>query len=302
MEPRRLYLMIAPAQAGEKVDTLLRQVLGLSGTAVKRAKALPDGILLDGEPVWVSRRVEAGQTLTVTVGENREGGGPKPVPGPLDLVYEDGDLVVVNKAPGVPAHPGPGHYEDTIGNFLMDYYKKAGVTAGYHPVHRLDRGTSGLMVVAKHPHAQEVLRRRLHTDHFRRIYLAVCDGVPRPAQGMVEAPIGRAEGSILARRVDPAGQWARTRYRVLGVWEGRALVELALDTGRTHQIRVHMAHLGCPLTGDFLYGTEDQALIARPALHAWQITLCHPVTGQALSWAAPLPADMAGLVPGFTGR
>ena len=302
MEPRRLCLVIAPAQAGEKVDTLLRQVLGLSGTAVKRAKALPDGILLDGVPVWVSRRVEAGQTLTVTVGENREGGGPKPVPGPLDLVYEDGDLVVVNKAPGVPAHPVPGHYEDTIGNFLMDYYKKAGVAAGYHPVHRLDRGTSGLMVIAKHPHAQEVLKRALHTDGFRRVYLAVSDGVPDPPEGVVEAPIGRAEGSILARRVDPAGQWACTQYRVLGVWEGRALVELALDTGRTHQIRVHMAHLGCPLTGDFLYGTEDRALIPRPALHAWQITLCHPVTGQAFSWTAPLPADMAGLVPGFTGR
>ena len=302
MGPRRLTITVSPDQAGQNVDQLLRQVLGLSGTAVKRAKALPDGILLDGAPVYVNRRVQAGQALSVTVGEAQVQAGPRPVPGPLDVVYEDPDLVVVNKAPGVPAHPGPGHYDDTIGNFLAFYYQQSGLIAGYHPVHRLDRGTSGLMVVAKYPHAQEALKRALHTDAFRRVYLAVCDGVPQPAQGVVEAPIGRAEGSILARRVDPSGQRARTRYRVLEVWAGRALVELVLDTGRTHQIRVHMAHLGCPLTGDFLYGTEDRALISRPALHAWQIALRHPITGQPLSWTAPLPADMAGLVPGFTGR
>ena len=304
MEVRRLRITVTPDQEGQKVDALLRQALGLSGTVIRRAKALPDGILLDGQPVYVSRRVQAGQTLCVAVGDTGAPGGPAPVEGPLDVVYEDGDLIVLNKAPGVLSHPGPGHHSDTIGNFLSYYYKKAGITAGFHPVHRLDRGTSGLMVVAKHAHAQEVLKRQLHTDAFRRTYLALCDGTPQPAQGVVEAPIGRAEGSILARRVDPAGQWARTRYRVLGGYEGRALVELVLDSGRTHQIRVHMAHIGCPLTGDFLYGREDPGLIARPALHAWRVSLLHPVTGQALSWTAPLPADMARLAPPgpVTGR
>lgn len=304
MDPRRLTITVSQDQDGQKVDTLLRQALGLSGTVIRKAKALPDGILLDGLPVYVSRRVQTGQTLCVVVGDTGVAGGPEPVEGPLDLVYEDGDLIVVNKAPGVPSHPGPGHYSDTIGNFLSYYYKKSGVIAGFHPVHRLDRGTSGLMVVAKHAHAQEVLKRQLHTDAFCRTYLAICDGVPDPGQGVVEAPIGRAEGSILARRVDPAGQWARTRYRVLGAHEGRALVELVLDSGRTHQIRVHMAHIGCPLTGDFLYGIEDRALIPRPALHAWRVALLHPVTGRPLSWTAPLPDDMARLAPPglVTGR
>ena len=161
---------------------------------------------------------------------------------------------------------------------------------------RLDRGTSGLMVVAKHPHAQERLKRQLHTPDFRRVYLAVCDGVPEPPEGVIDAPLGRAPGSLIARRVDPAGQEAVTRYRVLRAGQGRALVELELDTGRTHQIRVHMAHIGHPLTGDFLYGTEAHSLISRPALHSAKLSLLHPVTGEPMAWEQPLPEDMKRLI------
>ena len=178
-----------------------------------------------------------------------------PTPGPLDIVYEDGDLLVLNKAPGVTVHPGPGHYADTLCNFIAYYYRERGITADVHPVQRLDRGTSGLMVVAKHPHAQERLK-----------------------------------------RVDPAGQAAVTRYRVLRTGRGRALVELELDTGRTHQIRVHMAHIGHPLTGDFLYGTEAHSLISRPALHSARLSLLHPVTGARMAWEQPLPEDMKRLI------
>ena len=152
------------------------------------------------------------------------------------------------------------------------------------------------MVVAKHPHAQERLKLQLHTSAFRRIYLAVCDGVPQPSEGTVDAPIGQVPGSLIARQVDPDGQWAHTRYRVLYAANGRSLVELELDSGRTHQIRVHMAYLGCPLTGDFLYGTEDKRLIARPALHSARLHLTQPVTGEALAWESPLPEDMAALL------
>ena len=294
--PRRLSLTVSAAQAGAAVDTLLRRGLGLSGTVIRRVKWLEDGILLDGERVHTDRRAAEGQVLSVRV----DGGSPRsgmiPVPGPLDIVYEDLDLLVLNKAPGVPCHPGPGHYSDTLGNFIAYYYKINGIQADYHPVHRLDRGTSGLLVVAKHPHAQEKLKVQLHTPQFRRWYLAVCEGTPEPAAGVVDAPIGPVPGSLMARRVDPAGQRARTRYRVLRTGRGRALVELELETGRTHQIRVHMAHLGCPLTGDFLYGVEDPALIPRPALHSARLALRHPVTGEDLTWELPLPEDMAGLL------
>ena len=142
----------------------------------------------------------------------------------------------------------------------------------------------------------ERLKLQLHTPAFRRVYLAVCDGAPSPAAGVIDAPIGRAPGSLVERRVDPAGQRAVTAYRTLKAADGRALVELELDTGRTHQIRVHMAHLGCPLTGDFLYGREDKALISRPALHSARLSLRHPVTGAAMEWTSPLPPDMAALL------
>ncbi len=293
---RYLTLPISGELAGSEVYTLLRRHLGLSGTVLRRVKWLSDGITVDGARVNVRFRVAAGQVLSVRLSDPDSASQPLPRPGPLDLVYEDEDLVVVNKAPGVLVHPSHGHFDDTVGNFLMARYRENREGAGFHPVHRLDKGTSGLLVVAKHPHAQEQLKRQLHTPAFRRIYLAVCEGIPRPAEGHIDAPIGRVPGSLMARRVDPAGQPASTRYRVLRTGQGRALVELELDTGRTHQIRVHMAHTGHPLTGDFLYGMEDHSLISRPALHSARLSLLHPVTGEPMAWEQPLPEDMARLV------
>ena len=295
--PRRLTLTVSPAQADRKVDALLRGPLALSGTAVKRARRLEDGILLDGVRAAAGDRVQAGQVLSVVVGDTEVSGAIAPAPGPLDIVYRDQDVLVLNKAPGVAVHPGPGHHTDTIGNFLMDYYRKEGILADFHPVHRLDRGTSGLLLVALHGHAQEVLKELLHTPSFRRVYLAVCEGVPEPLSGVIDAPIGRLEGSALARTVRPDGQRAVTRYQTLGTGHGRALVRLELETGRTHQIRVHMAHIGHPLTGDFLYGTEDPALIPRPALHAAELAFNHPITGRPMAFTAPLPQDMTVLAP-----
>ena len=294
--PRRLTLTVSPDLAGRKVDFLLRRCLHLSGTLIRRAKWLPDGITLDGEPAHTDHTTGAGQVLSVLVGDLERRSGVLPAPGPLDIVYEDEDLIVLNKAPGVLVHPGHGHFSDTLGNFLLHYYDSRGLTADFHPVHRLDKGTSGLLVVAKHAHAQEVLKEALHTPAFRRYYLAVCEGTPEPRSGVIDAPIGRLPGSLLAREVRPDGQRARTRYRVLERANGCTLLALELETGRTHQIRVHLAHLGHPLTGDFLYGTEDPALIPRPALHSHRISLIHPVTGEHLSWTAPLPADMARLI------
>ena len=294
--PRRLELRVTAALAGEKIDTLLRRELHLSGTVIRRIKWLEDGILLDGVRAITGQRAAEGQVLSVRLADPAHRGSMVPAPGPLDIVYEDGDLLVLNKAPGVTVHPGPGHYADTLCNFIAYYYKEQGITADVHPVQRLDRGTSGLMVVAKHPHAQERLKGQLHTPAFRRVYLAVCDGTPEPPAGVVDVPIGRVPGSLVARRADPAGQRAVTRYRTLDAGRGRALVELELDTGRTHQIRVHMAHLGCPLTGDFLYGREDKALISRPALHSARLSLLHPVTGEAMEWTSPLPPDMNALL------
>lgn len=293
---RRLELTVTPELAGVKVDTLLKRHLHLSGTVVRRIKWLEDGILVDGVRVYTDYRPEAGQVLSVRLSDPHRNSGVVPAPGPLDIVYEDEDVIVLNKAPGVSVHPGPGHFDDTLGNFLVDYYEKTGQEADFHPVHRLDRGTSGLIVTAKHPHAQEALKDQLHTERFKRVYLAVCQGVPEPPAGVVDAPLGPRPGSLMEQMVRPDGKRARTRYETLEVRNGRALLRLELDTGRTHQIRVHMAHMGCPLTGDFLYGTEDKALIPRPALHSAELSFRHPLTGKALEFQSPLPEDMARLL------
>ena len=293
---RRIELTIPPELAGIKVDTLLKRHLHLSGTVVRRIKWLPDGILVDGARVNTRFCPREGQVLSVRLDDPERRSGIVPAPGPLDILYEDGDMVVLNKAPGVSVHPGPGHFDDTLGNFLLDHYDQEGETADFHPVHRLDRGTSGLLAAAKHPHAQEVLKNQLHTNAFRRTYLAVCEGVPQMPEGTIEAPLGPKPGSLMEQMVRPDGKFARTRYKVLGSHEGRALVELELDTGRTHQIRVHMAYLGHPLTGDFLYGKEDRTLIGRPALHSHRLELCHPVTGERMTFTAPLPQDMEMLL------
>ena len=294
---RRLELVLGPEDGGVKVDTLLRRRLHLSGTVIRRIKWLPDGILVDGARVNTAFRPREGQTLSVRLSDPERRSGILPAPGPLDIVYEDGDLLILNKAPGVPVHPGPGHFNDTIGNFLLNYYNSEGIEGDFHPVHRLDRGTSGLLAVAKHAHAHEGLQHQLQEGTLRRAYLAVCEGVPVPRRGCVEAPIARAPGSVLKREVNPQGAPARTHYEVLATGRGRSLVALRLDTGRTHQIRVHLAHLGCPLVGDFLYGEELTALPGRFALHSHRLLLRHPLTGEEMTLCSPLPPALAALMP-----
>ena len=292
--PRRLELTVTADQAGEKIDTLLRRELRLSGTVIRRVKWLDDGILLDGMRVTTACRPAAGQVLSVRVADPDGQGDMVPTPGPLDIVYEDGDLLVLNKAPGVLVHPGPGHYSDTLCNYIAWYYKKAGISADVHPVQRLDKGTSGLLVVAKHPHAQEQLKRQLHTPAFRRIYLAVC-GNPPAAGGVHDAPHRPRPRLPHGPPGGPCGPARLHRYRVLRTGQGRALVELELDTGRTHhRIRVHMAP-SATLTGDFLYGTEDHSLISAPLPPA-RLSLRHPRHREPMAWELTSAEDMARLV------
>ena len=293
---RYLTLYITEELAGTEVNTLLRRQLGLSGTVLRRVKWLEDGITVDGSRVNVRCRVAAGQVLSVRLSDPDSAGQPWPSRGPVVILYEDSDLVIVNKPPDMLVHPSHGHFADTLGNYLMWHYLENREASGFHPVHRLDKGTTGLLVAAKHPYGQEKLKKQLHTGDFRRIYLAVCDGIPQPSEGLIDVPIGPDENSLTAQRVRPDGKASRTHYRMVRTAGARALVELELDTGRTHQIRVHMAHIGCPLTGDFLYGTEAPELISRPALHSARVEITHPVTGEGLEFTCPLPEDMEKLL------
>jgi 23S rRNA pseudouridine1911/1915/1917 synthase len=293
--PRRLQVTILPEWEGMRVSSVLRYKVGISGTLLRRMKWVEDGILLDGSRVFANQTVTAGQVLDVRLSDPEEKQEFPATPGELDIVYEDRDLIVVNKAPGVSVHPGPGHYTDTLGNFLLWHFQQEGEALSLHPVHRLDKGTSGLIVTAKHPFAQDQLRLQLHTNRFQRRYLAVCQGRLEPETGTIDLPIGRCDDSIVKRQVRKDGDPAVTHYETLSAQGDRSLLRLELETGRTHQIRVHLAHLGHPLVGDFLYGTES-AEISRPALHSAELSLVHPVTGETLGWTAPLPEDMAVLL------
>lgn len=293
---RRLDYTVPEGADGVRVDTLLRKTLNLSGTVIRRIKWLEDGILVDGQRVNTRFIPRAGQVLSVRLSDPERRSGVAPRSGALDVVYEDGDVIVLNKAPGVCIHPGPGHYDDTVGNFLLDHYDRNGEQADFHPVHRLDKGTSGLLVCAKHPHAQERLKAQLHTPAFQRTYLAVCEGELTPADGVVDAPLGAKPGSLVEQRVTEDGKPALTRYETVRAANGRSLLRLELSTGRTHQIRVHMAYLGHPLVGDFLYGTERRDLIARPALHSFRLCFIHPVTEQPMQFERPMPQDMERLI------
>lgn len=329
-EARRLDWICTPDDEGHTVERTLIDRLRLTPSMVRRAKFRDEGILLDGERVHSDVSVHAGQQLSVVIGDSDDKIARSKVP-PAEadasslplvtdlIVYEDSDLVICNKPAGVPVHPCPGHQHDTLGNLLAAHFLEHGEQVAFHPVHRLDITTSGLMVVAKSAFVQSHLTDTLHTDGFIRRYLALCEGVPKPRTGIIDAPIGLA-GDGARRMVTADGQPARTRYEVSETFEARdenlpghfsrpivySLVQLELETGRTHQIRVHMAHIGCPLLGDDMYrnplaltgrlSARRPDLIGRPALHSSHLELVHPVTQERLVFDAPLPEDMASII------
>lgn len=291
----RVIRTISAEEDGASVRHILKAKLHFSSHAISRLTRTEGGILLNGLHIRTVDTVRAGDVLSVAAGDLRAPTA-EIVPGnwPLPVVWEDGHLLVVNKPAGMTAHAS---------NFLPDTPTVAGALAWargtdflFHPVNRLDKGTTGLMVVAKSGYVHDLLRRSLHSDRFQREYRAVCEGCPDPREGAVNAPIGRDETSVVARCVRPDGAPAVSHYRVLEEANGMSLLELRPETGRTHQLRVHMASIGCPLVGDWLYGTEDPAKIARPALHSCALTMTHPVTGEVLRLTAPLPEDMERLL------
>lgn len=289
-----LELVVTREQAGRTVKSLLRGELGLSSALINRLKRTGTGLTVNGARVFTTAVLRAGDRLTVDLSAAERAAPVAPVPMDLDILFEDEHLLVVNKpAPlaCIPSSLVPG--EPTLASGLLYHL---GEGASLHLVNRLDRGTTGALAAAKNAYVHNLLRERLHTGAFRRVYLAVCVGAPGAEAGEICLPIARDPSSAIKRRVDPAGKPAETAYRVLSRNGGLTLVELTPRTGRTHQLRVHMAALGSPLAGDWLYGTEARELIARPALHAARLELVHPVTGAALALEAPLPEDMRKLL------
>lgn len=292
---RILTYTVTPEEDGRMVKGILRGSLQLSYTLLKSLKCRENAILLNGQSVHVNAIVHAGDVVSVALSERtpREdlycANAAKP-----DIVYEDDDLLVLNKPAGVAMHPKSGDASaPSLAAMLTSYLGEGSVP---HFVSRLDKGTSGLLIAAKSGYVHDRLRRALHSSDLRREYRAVAVGRVEPPYGVIDAPIGRAEGSIIRRCVRADGLPSLTEYETLQVNDRFTLLRLRPQTGRTHQLRVHMAYLGHPLAGDWLYGTEDKTLIARPALHSYELWFTQPVTGQELHFTAPIPQDMQRLM------
>ena len=296
---RILSAVAGDREAGRAVRAAVPRLFSLGTHEFRRLKQ-QGGILVNGEIVHADRILQAGDRIEVRLKSEGNAGAENALPPETRgcrIVYLDGDLIAVSKAAPLPTLPGARRGGDSLREIVRDMLGAEEASFGYHPVNRLDKGTSGLLIVARHAHAQRLLSAGLHTDNFVREYLAVTEGVPREAEGVIDAPIARA-GAGARRCVRADGQRALTRYRIESVSGSRALVRLRLFTGRTHQIRVHLAHLGCPVVGDYLYGREHPELSDRFALHSAYLSLVHPITGARLSFSDPPPGIFGALLRG----
>lgn len=285
---------IVVTDAGKRLDKLISEQLPeLTRSAVQHL--IQDGcVTIAGKPVKKNTRASAGDVITVELPEPREV-EIEPENIPLDIVYEDGDIIVVNKPKGMVVHPAPGNWSGTLVNALMYHCgdSLSGINGEIRPgiVHRIDKDTSGLLVVAKNDRAHQSLAEQIKVHSAGRRYFAVVYGTPREQKGTVNAPIARHPIDRKKMAVLAGGREAITHYEVLEQYAGYSYLTFLLETGRTHQIRVHMAHIGHPIIGDPLYGpAKDKWKLQGQCLHAGELTLTHPATGERMTFQAPLPA------------
>jgi 23S rRNA pseudouridine1911/1915/1917 synthase len=289
-----VQLIISAEQDGMMLRDFLKKHCKLSHRMTKRLKYSEGGIRVNGAQVTVRCILHMGDTVDLASEDAAPTEKIRPVDLPIDVLYEDEDLVVPTKPANMPTHPSHDHYDDTVANALCYRYERMGVPFCFRPINRLDRDTSGLLLVARNQIAADRLNRAMREGHIRKSYLAILEGAPEPAQGEIETHLCRTDASIIVRRVctpEEGGDYALTHYRTLAVSNGYALVEAQPVTGRTHQLRVHFAHIGHPIVGDDMYGHSHPDM-PRQALHAHTLNFPHPADGRQMSACAPLPADM----------
>ena len=298
---------VPPSLEGERLDRVVALITGWSRTAVKTL--LADGrVTVNGElPVERVVRLVEDDEIVIDLPENDTPTGPAANPAvQLDVVYEDEHVLVVDKPAGLVVHPGAGHTDDTLVNGLLATHPHvADVGQPDRPgiVHRLDRDTTGLLVVALSDDAYDELTAALSVHEVTRRYVALCWGAPESERGVVDAPIGRSRRTRTRMAVAHDGKHARTHYEVVDRFVDpvdAVLVRCQLETGRTHQIRVHLAAIGAPVMGDETYGRPDRLDVGRVMLHAEELGFDHPVTGEPLTFSAPWPADLVENVARFS--
>lgn len=269
---------------------------GYSHAVIVQLKRTKESILLNGTWEYMNRRLAADDLLFVHLEENEGSFGITPINFPLSICYEDKDILVINKPSDMPIHPSMNHHENTLANAVCYYYKNQNIPYTFRCANRLDKDTTGLTILAKHMLSSAILNNEVSLRNIHREYIAIVEGKVAET-GTINAPIGRKDGSTIERQIDYRnGETAITHYKRIAFKNGLSLIWLKLETGRTHQIRVHMKSIGHPLIGDFLYH-PDFSKIKRQALHSYRLTFSHPITKEPLCFTAPLPEDMQSLFP-----
>ena len=289
---RNIDYIIDEDSAGLRVEQFLRRKR-YSGQNLSEIKRMPKSILVNGVHYYMRQELSKGDHLQVCICETKNSEKIPPTNLPLDIIYEDEDILVLNKPAGMPIHPSLNNYTNSMANALAYYFQSQGKPFIFRCCNRLDRDTSGLTIVSKHLVSGSILSDMTKYREVHREYLAIARGSVTPSEGTIQAPLGRKEGTIIERTVDwEHGEDAVTHYKVVKEANGHSLVSLRLETGRTHQIRIHMKYLGYPLIGDYLYN-PDMEYMTRQALHSHHMEFTHPITGEHMSFTAPLPEDMA---------
>ena len=290
---------IKKEMAGLKIETYLKQALRYSGRKIQKLTR-KKGILLNGKPAYLQKKILPDDIVGIRILEDVSY-GVEPQQGFLDILYEDAHMVVVNKPPQLLVHPTNQTKSGTLANHLAYEFQQRGETSTVRPLHRLDRNTSGCLIFAKDSHSQHLLEQQLKAGILKRIYQALIKGIIQPPEATIAVPIGSHPSLPNRRAVSDQGEYAATHYRTLEAFAGHTLLELRLDTGRTHQIRVHLSHFGHPVIGDTMYG-ERSHLIKRQALHAQRITFCHLTDGREITVTAPMPQDLLQAIENLKTR
>lgn len=293
-----MKIKINKAQNGKTVLDVLKGNLGFPSSIITFLKSRDNGIMLNGERVTVRKVLHEGDILLLEYKDEKEISElSEIIPSniPLEILYEDEDIIALNKPPFMPTHPSHNHQDDTLANGLKYLFNKRDIPFIFRAVNRLDNCTSGIVLIAKNRLSAAKLSRDIKERKIKKYYLAIIHGTPKQDIGMIDAPIKRAEGSIINRIVSDDGASSLTEYKTLIRGDMYSIVSASPITGRTHQLRVHFSHIGHPICGDTLYGYPSQ-FIKRQALHAYKLVFNHPTTAEEITIIAPPPKDISDFI------